>query len=172
MLNMKKTRHVIFLGAIACLFSMNQAFGKVLSLNTSKDGYSLHEKIIFKGVEADGEQNISVLLLEPHGVVQTIVQTTSNKEGIFEFQIAASDYFDLEGTYKINAHILDQPVPEGKAVLFTYSELNINVITSTSLRDHSSHRALPPNCQEIISEGKRAVFCEDEEIKKEQLEPK
>ncbi len=167
MLHMNKTIHVIFLGLMGCLFSMNPALGKILSIETNKDEYFLHEKIVFNGVEADGEQNIRVLLLEPDGEVQTVVQTTSNTEGIFEFQITASDYFDLEGTYKINSHILDQPVHEGKALLLRYSELTIHVITSSSLRDFSPHRALPSNCQEIISEGKRAVFCEDKEAKKE-----
>ena len=150
------------------VFNFNAlAFAEISSFSTDKSMYSIDEQIIFSGTIVNHEELVNILAMNPRGDLQTILKEASNDEGSFEFVFNPSDLFAIKGIYKIAVHTTDQPVYEGKFLLFEFSGSAIKVV-STESKAGGSYEPVPPNCKEIKTETRIIVSCADQE-NREQL---
>lgn len=148
------------------VFNFNAlAFAEIISFSTDKSMYSLDEQIIFSGTIVNHEELVNILAMNPRGDLQTILKEASNDEGSFEFVFNPSDLFAIKGIYKIAVHTTDQPVYDGKFLLFEFSGSAIKVVNPEPKPEYSGepYQALPPNCVEIKTEKLTTVICEDTE---------
>lgn len=157
---MKNSTFVILAITVLVLNVNNLAFGEISSFSTDKKIYLDNEPITFSVTVTNHEDLINVLVLNPRGDLKTILSEKTNEERVFEFQFNTSNFVTIQGVYKIVVHTTNQPVYDGKAILFEFVDSTINVLNTESKIDQLAE-PLPPNCREIKTENLTTVICDD-----------
>ena len=84
-------------------------YGEVNEILIKKNFYTIDERIVFVGIEGEGNKMINVIMVDPNGKESYFVGGMSNSEGKFETMPKnVDDFFSIIGTYQFTAFTMQK----------------------------------------------------------------
>ena len=79
-------------------------YAEVTEFSIEKSFYTIDEKILFSGIDDEGNSMVSVVVKDPDEKRNYVIGTLSNSEGIFETTpVNAKNIFSVIGIYEFTA---------------------------------------------------------------------